>query len=201
MEKIENKIKEFLKITKSSGSGSGDGSGSGYGYGSGSGDGYGSGSGSGDGSGIKSINGMFIYKIDGIQTIITSIRNNISKGYILNSDMTLKPCYIAKIGNHFAHAETIKQALEEAQNKAFDDMDIDEKIELFREQFKINKKYKGRNFYDWHNKLTGSCEMGRQSFVSNKNINLDDEYTVLEFIKLTENSYGSEVIKELKEYY
>jgi len=46
------------------------------------------------------------------------------------------------------------------------------------------KKYKGSVFFDWHHYLTGSCLMGRESFVKNHGINLDDEFTVDEFIKL-----------------
>ena len=43
--------------------------------------------------------------------------------------------------------------------------------------------------------------MGRNSFVKNHDINLDDEFTVKEFIKICENDYGSSIIKMLKEFY
>ena len=62
-----------------------------------------------------------------------------------------------------------------------------------------NKKYPAENFYEWHHYLTGSCEMGRKSFMQDRNITFDDMYTVDEFITLCENSYGGEIIKELKE--
>ena len=32
-------------------------------------------------------------------------------------------------------------------------------------------------------------------------LNLEDKFTVKEFITLTENDYGKEIIKKLKEYY
>ena len=41
--------------------------------------------------------------------------------------------------------------------------------------------------------------MGRKSFMQGRNITFDDMYTVDEFITLCENSYGGEIIKELKE--
>ena len=41
--------------------------------------------------------------------------------------------------------------------------------------------------------------MGRESFVKNHDLNMEDEFTVDEFIELTENDYGSEIIKKLKE--
>lgn len=43
--------------------------------------------------------------------------------------------------------------------------------------------------------------MGRTAFVRNRGIDLDKTYTVDEFIELTENDYGSEIIKNLKERY
>ena len=103
-------IEEFLKNGSGSGdgfgfgSGFGDGSGfgSGFGDGSGFGSGFGDGSGSGDGSGngdvngIKSFCGKEVYLIDDMQTIIESVRGNIAKGYILQSDLTLTPCHVVK---------------------------------------------------------------------------------------------------------
>ena len=76
---------------------------------------------------------------------------------------------------------------------------IEKRIENFKKQFKnYDKKFKASLFYDWHFKLTGSCKMGRDSFVKNNNINLSkDKLSVDEFVKLTENQYGGEIIKRL----
>ena len=188
------------------GSGSGYGSGYGYGDGSGSGSGDGSGSGYGDGSGsgfgygIKAINGDIIYQIDGIATIIKQVRNNIAKGYIFNDDLSLTPCYIVKGHNKFAHGETIKKAMEDLENKIFEDMNTDEAIELFLKEFSdLDKKYPAKAFYVWHNRLTGSCEMGRNSFVRNGGYDLEnDTFTVREFIEITKNAFGGDVIIELE---
>ena len=176
-------------------SGSGDGSGSGYGSC------YGDGSGSGSGSGdcLKMFNNEQIYMIDGIETIIKQIKANVAKGYILNSDFTLSECFIVKRDGYFAHGSTLKKAMQDLQSKIFENMDKDEKIEKFIEEFEHKKKYKNSVFYEWHNMLTGSCEMGRNTFVKNHGINLDDEMTVDEFIELTINDFGSEIIEQLKE--
>ena len=40
--------------------------------------------------------------------------------------------------------------------------------------------------------------MGRESFMKNHEIKMDDEFTVDEFIDLTINDYGSSVIEHLK---
>ena len=187
---------------------SGDGYyGSGYGYGSdyyGSGSGYGSGKGCGFNSsvaGIKEFNGQAVYMVDGVATMITAVKLNLAKGFILNSDFTLNPCYIVKGNGYFAHGETIKEAQQALQDKIFENMDTDEAIEQFVKKFKAGKKYSGHEFFEWHHYLTGSCEMGRKSFVSNHGLCLDDMFTVTEFIELCKDSYGSKIIRRLKERY
>lgn len=53
-------------------------------------------------------------------------------------------------------------------------------------------------FFEWHNILTGSCEYGRKSFIESNGIDIEnDSFTIQEFINLTKNSYGSEIIKQL----
>jgi hypothetical protein len=184
------------------GSGYGDGDGCGFGDGSGYGDGDGCdngyGYGYGDGSGIEMFNYQQVKSIDNIPTIITNLKGNIAKGFILNSDFTLSPCFVVKHNNLFAHGETLHEAQQALESKLFDEMEVEEKIEMFLKEFEPNKKYKGSVFFDWHNKLTGSCVMGRTIFIRDNNLSLDDEYTVDEFIAITENSYGSEIIKQLK---
>lgn len=183
-----------------SGYGSGDGSGYGDGLGAGSGSGYGSGDGYGfrNAPGIGMFNNQQVRSIDNTPTIITSLKGNIAKGFILNSDFTLSPCFVVKHNSVFAHGETLHEAQQALERKLFDGMEVEEKIEMFLKEFEPNKKYKGSVFFDWHNKLTGSCEMGRKSFVRDNSLSLDGEYTVDEFIAITENSYGSEIIKQLK---
>jgi hypothetical protein len=201
------------------GSGSDDGSGKGFGNGAGFGDGYGSGYGNGYGdgygygfgfgfgfdsnkkSGIVQINNMYVFKIDGLPTIITKVRGNIAKGFLLDDDLTLTPCFIAKQNNLFAHGVTLRAAINSLQVKLFGKTPVNERIDLFMKKFKLGKKYKGTLFFDWHEYLTGSCLEGRKHFIRNNNLSLDNEYTVEEFIKLTENSYGKEIIKKLKKAY
>ena len=208
---IQRLIDNFLKIENGSGYGSGDGSGygDGYGYGSGDGsgdgDGYGSGSGSGYGSGsgdgLKSLDNQTIHQIDGLQTIISSVRDNVAKGYIVNSDLTITPCFVVKGNNYFAHGKTLKEAMKALQDKIFNNLSIEERIDRFIYKFpNIKEKIKAVDLFEWHNRLTGSCKIGREQFCKDKGINVNsDSFTILEFIKLTENNYGREVILTLKE--
>ena len=188
---MEN-IEKILKFVNSSGDCDGSGSGSGYGSGYGYGDGY--------GDGVCMFNSLAVHQIDGVATIITNVKRNIAKGYILNDDLTLTPCYIAKGHNKFAHGETLHKALEDLQSKIFEDMDPEKAIDLFLQEFDdLGKKYPAKAYYVWHNRLTGSCEMGRNLFVTNGGYDLEnDTFTVQEFIDITKNEYGGDIIKELE---
>ena len=182
---MEELIKRILAI----GDGYGSGDGSGYGY--------------GDGDGIAEFNGKKVYQVDGVPTLIDSIHGNYAKGRILNSDFTLTPCFIAKVENSFAHGETLRQAMNDATNKAMENMPMENRIAKFREAYPdADKKIPARELYDWHHILTGSCEMGRNQFASDHGIDIDkDSFSVKEFIQLTKQSYGSEAIKQLAEAY
>ena len=171
--------------------------GSGDSYGSGSGDSYGDGY--GDGYGVKSINGKTVYIIDDVQTIITHIHGNIAKGFILQGDLTIKPCYIVKQGNLFAHGDTIQKAQEDLIAKLMDNMPTEERISEFYKKFPDkSKKYPARDFFTWHHNLTGSCEAGRTAFAKDHAIDIDNgAMTVTEFIELTKNAYGGDIIKQL----
>ena len=182
---------------KGSGSGNGCGSGNGYDKGSGSGNGDGSGYGSGFGN-IKSFDGKDVFLIDGIQTIITAIFGNVAKGYILENDLTLTPCYVAKSGNTFAHGNTLKEAIDALHDKLFDDMPEEDRIAEFFKTHSPGVKYPAKDLFVWHNRLTGSCEAGRMSFARSHDIDLgNDTFTIEEFVSLCKDSYGGETIKKL----
>lgn len=226
MEDLETRIKAFLSETYEShygygfctgygfesGHGEGSGSmfynGSGYGSAFGNGNGGGSmssgakGSGRGCSTGIKELNGNKVYVVDNVQTIIQSVHDNIAQGFIINSDLTLQPCYIVKEHNKFAHGETLHDAFAALQEKLYDDSTEEERIEAFQKKFpNYDTPYSNRDLFTYHHVLTGSCRMGRESFCKDRGINLDDSTTVREFVRLTKDSYGSETIRELPQAY
>ena len=184
------------------GYGDGDGDGDGYGYGNGKGNGYGKGDGKGYGSGygIKKYCGNTVYMIDNVATIIRVVRGNIAKGYILLRDLSLKSCYVARIDDNFAHGESIREALSDARGKAMLKMSKEDRILAFNKHFTDDKAYPNSELYEWHHILTGSCDMGRREFAKQHGIDVENgKMTAKEFISLTENSYGKEIIKKLKE--
>ena len=188
MEGVNKAITEW--VTPIVGSDCGDGYGDGYG------------SGSGFGYGIKVFCGQAVYHIDGVYTIITAIFGNYAKGMILNNDLTTTPCYIAKRDSIFAHGETLRKAEQVLLEKLYDLEPLDERIDKFVEAHTWGIEYPAEDFYSWHHILTGSCEMGRKTFAKDHEIDIEhDVMTVEQFLTLTENNYGGEIIKEVKERY
>ena len=209
------------------GSGKGSYDGYGYGYGKGygtgykDGDGYGStlryedGSGSGPGfsaspgvgfgyggGGVTALNGNIVDYIDNVPTIITQVHGNFAYGYIVKDDLTLSPCFIAKVSDFFAHGKTLKEAVADAKAKELWKMTVEERIAKFVEAFgPLDSEHTGKEFYDWHHVLTGSCEMGRDEFCKIHNIDLTKMYSVRYFLDITEEAYGGNVIKSIKEEY
>ena len=180
MEALEDKIKKFLAIDV----------------------GYGSGYGSGSGSGVKVINGDKVYMVDDTPTIFKSIHDNIAKGFIVQSDLQLEPCFVVKENNKFAHGNTLRDAFTSLQEKLYDDSTEEERIEAFKKKFpEYDVKYDNRDLFAYHHVLTGSCRMGRESFVSDKGLSLDGKTSVREFVELTKNAYGGNVIKKLPSAY
>lgn len=185
--------------------GDGDGSGNGKGFGSDDGCGYGSGNGFESRRGVKELNGENVHLVDGIQAIIKSVHGNIAQVFILNSDLTLHPCYIVKEQNKFAHGDTLHDAftsLQEKLERIYDESTEEERIEAFVKKFpNYDTPYSNRDLFDYHHVLTGSCRMGRESFCKDKGINLDGSTTVREFVSLTKDSYGSDTICKLPQAY
>lgn len=193
------------------GCGSGNGCGAGYsnffGYGFGCecGCGYEESDGYGEGSyydNILTFNGNIVDNVDMLPTIIIQVNGNFAKGYIVKDDLTLKSCYIAKVGNFFAHGKTLKGAVTDAKKKREKNMLIKERIKKFVETFgSLNSEHIGKEYYDWHHILTNSCQMGRDKFCEAHDIDLSKKYTVKYFLDITKNSYGSNIIKLIREAY
>ena len=196
------------------GYGSGSGYGSGYGSGSGSGSCYASGSGDGPGNGygngfgdgfgskinIKSFQGFPFYLIDGVQTIIFSVKGDFAYGETIRSDLTTVSCWIAKRGDFFAHGETIHSAFEAAEAKYKQSLPLETRIEAFIEAHPdLDASYD--DLFKWHNILTGSCEFGRREWCRRNGLRPEDSLTLKDFFRMTKNEYGGEVIRQVEKMY
>ena len=224
---MESMIAEFLSNGYGNGSGDGYGDGYGNGYGNGCGDGYGhgsgygygngNGSGSGDGSGYghgsgdgygnddgygpAGICGMEVHRIDGVRTCISHVHGSVAKGFIVRRDLSLEPCYIVKQDGLFAHGRSIRKAMEALREKLFDSMPDEERCEAFAREHEAGREYPNRDYFEWHHRLTGSCLMGREEFAREHGVDMGGSMTPEDFIRLTEDAFGGDVIKQLRQFY
>lgn len=197
MESVERAFEKFLSgYGNGNDSGSGYGSGNGYGYGSGY--GYGNGNGYSYGNGLKIVNGRKVFHVDGIPCQPVEVHNIWAKVKIINTkDFTLKECFLAKYHGAIAHGESIKNALRDAQEKYFSSFDFEDLKKKLLEEFAEKGSLTVAELFKWHGLLTGSCTFGRQQFEKENDLKDSDKLTLKQFVKLTQNAYGGEKIKEL----
>ena len=144
-----------------------------------------------------------MYLIDGVPTILRHVSGDYAAGFTLLEDLTLKACFVARAGEFYAHGATLREAMEEAQEKYEDNLPEEERIRRFMETYPtLDTIAACRDLFEWHHTLTGSCKMGRTEFVNARGIDVEhDTMSVANFIRLTENAFGGETIKKMKEIY
>lgn len=133
-------------------------------------------------------------------TIIYSIKGDLARGAILRDDLTLKPCWIAKRGNFFAHGDTTHSAFAAAEAKYRQRLPIEDRIKAFVAAHPDLDAAYG-DLFEWHNTLTGSCEFGRREWCRRNGLKPDDSITLKEFFRLTGDEYGGEVIRRVEKMY
>ena len=146
--------------------------------------------------------GERVWYIDGVPTLVDRVRRNAARCRIINDDFTTTQCYVARVGNYWAHGDSLRKAFEDAQAKVLKDSPVEDRIASFKVEFpKLSATAKCSEFYRWHHILTGSCTMGRNEFVKAHELDMDKDYTVGYFLTITANSFGGEIIKQLRELY
>jgi hypothetical protein len=181
--------------------------GDGYGYGDGYGDGRGDGRGDGYGYGLEVYDGRKVHTVDGVPTLIYKFHleddaNGWAVGRIIRADMSLEKTYIAKRDYMFAHGATLQEAIDAVNTKLLAEKSMGERLDAFVAAYPLVDTFvSGHELFWWHNILTGSCLQGRKAFVADRALDLDAEFTILEFMALTKNVFGGSVIEELEERY
>lgn len=175
----------------------------------------GSGSENGDGNGhvdherlrsnIESFNGFPVHNIDGKDIIIYSVYGNYAKCGIINSDFSIKKCFIAKQGNYFAYSDTLEQALFYANNECSVNSPLHKIIKQLNKKYpdRYNTKVPIRELFLWHHIITGASFDWQKEYCKHFNIDYyNDEYTVDYFFKMIQYAYAfSERIEQLLKHY
>ena len=119
---------------------------------------------------------------------------------VQSDDMRLKPCFIARRGNSFAHGDSLRQAVADAEAKYMESRPLDERISAFLEAHpELDTPY--GDLFEWHHTLTGSCRAGREEWCRAHGYQPTDSITVRAFIKQTLGDYGGKTIRELAKRY
>ena len=123
-----------------------------------------------------------------------------AKGAVLQKDLTLKDCWIAKHGNFFAHGDTLRDAVKAAYAKWRENRPLDERVaEFVKTHPSLDDEYS--DLFEWHHTLTGSCEFGRRNWCDEHGYKPTDSITLRTFFDKTKGDYGGDVIKMVaKEY-
>ena len=152
---------------------------------------------------MVSLNGQKAHSIDGMPTLINSVKGNFAIGGVIQPDLSVRECYIARVGKSFAHGDTLRKAFEDATRKDMRRKPVKERVAEFKREFpEPDRPYPNSGLYAWHGFLTGSCRMGRDEFAMARGIDVErGSMTVREFIGLTMHSYGGDIIASLKELY
>jgi hypothetical protein len=124
------------------------------------------------------------------------VRGNVAKGFILRDDLTLAPTVVVKRGDKFAHGETLELARMALTEKlqAYPEYQLEELKAAFE-----SGPISGAELSEWHSKVTGSCQQGRDEFIRAKGIDLKRKYDAKEFLVLVKGQYGYEHLEGLIE--
>lgn len=146
---------------------------------------------------ITRFNGEPVYYIDGMPTVLRSVHGDVAHGYTVGDDLTTTDCYVARGQGYFAHGKTAREAVASLERKIVAGMNVDDKVKTFVKRFDKDGKYPVRDFYEWHGTLTGSCTFGRDSFAKEHGIDMDGKMGTKEFLRLTKDAFGRDVIQKV----
>ena len=145
--------------------------------------------------GHKKINGKTLHVIDGIPTAIEHIDGDVAKGYALNCNAYLTPCYVIKWHGRFAHGATLREARAALEEKVFKGSDMSAKITMLAERLAVGEKHPAQVYYGWYHRLTRSGILAHDHSIQICN----DMWTVTEFVSLIEDDNAKKIFTQLAE--
>lgn len=151
---------------------------------------------------MSEFEGHKVYMVDHIPTCIESVHISMSLSYAIGftiEDFWRRcPTVVAKVAGYFAHGDSLRQAIQDAQKKMLHNIPIEDRIKQFVELYpNIHQLVPNKKLFDAHHYLTGSCYFGRQQFCKGNGINLENSMSVADFIRWTCQEYGDDVIRKL----
>lgn len=151
---------------------------------------------------MSEFEGFKVYMIDHIPTCIESVHISMSLSYAIGftiEDYSKRcPTIVAKVAGYFAHGDSLREAIQAAEEKLMRNIPFEYRIKQFVELYPdINQLVPNKKLFDAHHYLTGSCYFGRQQFCKGNGIDLENSMSVADFIRWTCTEYGGEIIHKL----
>lgn len=151
---------------------------------------------------LSEFEGFKVYMVDHVPTCIESVHISMSLSYAVG--FTIEdywrrcPTIVAKVAGYFAHGDSLREAVQAAQEKLLRNIPIEYRIKAFVELYPdIHQLVPNKKLFDAHHTLTGSCYFGRKQFCKGNGIDLEGSMSVADFIRWTCAEYGDEIIHKL----
>lgn len=151
---------------------------------------------------LSEFEGFKVYMVDHIPTCIESVHISMSLSYAIG--FTIEdywrrcPTVVAKVAGYFAHGDSLREAIQAAQEKLLRNIPIEDRIKQFVELYPdIHQLVPNKKLFDAHHYLTGSCYFGRKQFCKGNGIDLENSMSIADFIRWTCAEYGDEIIHKL----
>lgn len=151
---------------------------------------------------MSEFEGHKVYMVDHVPTCIESVHISMSLSYAIGftvEDYWRRcPTVVAKVAGYFAHGDSLRQAIQDAQEKLLHNIPIEDRIKQFVELYPdIHQLVPNKKLFDAHHYLTGSCYFGRKQFCKGNGIDLENSMSVADFIRWTCTEFGDEIIHQL----
>jgi hypothetical protein len=105
----------------------------------------------------------------------------------------MQKCYIAQIGEYYAHGETISQAVSDARFKQMQDtMDVESVVRTIKDA--------GHFTRETFRLLTGACSFGVEQFLKEHDLHDKDTLSISDTLRITKGAYGGSVVAEYFEH-
>ena len=102
-------------------------------------------------------------------------------------DMT--SCYVAQVGEYYAHGETIPQALSDARFKHMQaTMDVSSVVQEIKKA--------GHFTRETFRLLTGACFFGTEQFLKDRGLSEKETLPIAETLRVTRGAYGWHILQE-----
>ena len=151
---------------------------------------------------MSEFEGFKVYMVDHVPTCIESVHISMSLsyavGFTIENYSKRCPTIVAKVAGYFAHGDSLREAVQAAQEKLLRNIPIEYRIKAFVELYPdIHQLVPNKKLFDAHHTLTGSCYFGRQQFCKGNGIDLESSMSIADFIRWTCAEYGDEIIHKL----